>query len=63
MDTATLFLVLMIDGKPRKEHPRQFTDVAACEDYVDDLKRKLTTMPVASSVERYECMRWYAISD
>lgn len=62
MDAATLFLILMIDGKTREEHPRQFPDVAACEAYVDDLKQKLTTMPVASSVKSYDCMRWYAIS-
>lgn len=62
MDAATLFLVLVIDGKARQEHPRYFPNVAACEAYVDDLKQKLATMPVASSIASYECMRWYTAS-
>jgi hypothetical protein len=32
MVSATLFLVLLIDGQTREEHQREFNDVAACDE-------------------------------
>jgi hypothetical protein len=62
MDAATLFLVLVINGKEREEHPRVFPNVTACEAHVADLKSKIAQYPFPAEVARYDCMRWYAIA-
>jgi hypothetical protein len=62
MDAATLFMVLEINGRDRKEPPRLFPNVAACEAHVSQTREDLLRMPVPSSIKSYECMRWYAIS-
>jgi len=62
MDAATLFMVLEINGHERKEPPRLFPNVAACEAHASQTREQLSRMPVPSSIKRYECQRWYAIS-
>jgi hypothetical protein len=50
MDAATLYMIVMFQGKER-EASKHFPSVTACEDFVTQWRRHTTDMQVL----RYEC--------